>query len=309
MSELILDRGQGPLSTNGNPFRGKKPVYIAARFWYDQLWKAAVNLRKWEGLPPSCNKVYLNWQLMLRGFAIGLNDDEGLPRLLDGTFSGLNPYGFPTHVTAVNHALGTMKRISDVDGFLIMSNTMCRPATEIVKEFAWKMAQVDNSIAANLMNTNFAKLFRAGDAASANKIRQLVDDVTSGKPAVIVDDNLSDQLFGSSNKLPVYSIPGEYIADRLIQNRIDIYNQYLNQFGIKTSGANMVKAERNTVAEVKSNDEGVYINECEWLDTLRWSINKLNAFWGTKITVELNRPAMPMEGGADNGVDDGPRMV
>ena len=135
------------------------------------------------------------------------------------------------------------------------------------------------------------KVFQAESDEQAQAIRKMVDDIDSGKLAVIQKPDIFSQIMGSGdnsgNGIPVYSTPSEYLADKYIENMREILNDFYTTFGINSSGANMIKHERNLSSEVNSNNQQIMINRVYWLEPRQKAAELASELFGTEITVDL----------------------
>lgn len=269
-----------------NPFHESKDAVITnrfARFWFSRLWQIATSAFLIENAPESVNVNYIESVLLTNGY-IGFQKINDELYSLPVTIETRDPYMYPDKCFTANWLLGENKFKNNYDGVVMLSNKHGTPAINIITEYAEQLARIEVNIKVNLDNTKIDKIFIAETPEQANKIRKLVDDVVSGKLAVIAEPDIADKIFNEEGKLPVYSSPSEYMVDKLIENRRQIFNDFLNTFGIDTSGANVVKAERNTNLEVESNDMQITVQRDFWLEPRRRALKKINELFGTDMT-------------------------
>ena len=280
-----------------NPYTGcKSPEGICARYWFSMLWNRVMSLYEWkgkdfEGKDATLNADYLEYTLMTQGEACFIKDKKGFLRGLRCSRIGLDPYNFPITLLATNPVLGNLQGKVNKDCVWIRNNKFATPTIETIKYYATQLAKIQISLNVSLSNNRMTKVFQAESDEQAQAIRKMVDDVDSGKLAVIQKPDIFSQIMGgadnSGNGIPVYSTPSEYLADKYLENMREILNDFYTTFGINSSGANMIKHERNLSSEVNSNNQQIMINRVYWLEPRQKAAKLASELFGTEITVDL----------------------
>lgn len=278
-----------------NPFCGcKTQEGICARYWFDMLWNRVMSLYEWKGSlfdgpDATLNADYLEWALMSQGEATFIKDKEGKLRGLRCSRIGLDPYNFPITLLATNPVLGNLTGKVNKDCVWVRNNKFATPTIETIKYYATQLAKVQISLNVSLSNNRMTKVFQAETDEQAQAIRKMVDDVDSGKLAVIQKPDIFSQIMSSDGgtRLPVYSTPSEYLADKYLENMREILNDFYTTFGVNSSGANMIKHERNLSSEVNSNNQQIMINRVYWLEPRQEAAKLASEIFDTEITVDL----------------------
>ena len=280
-----------------NPYTGcKSPEGICSRYWFNLLWDRVMSLYEWkgkdfEGKEASLNADYLEYTLMTQGEACFIKDKQGKLRNLRCSRIGLDPYSLPITLLATNPVLGNITGKVNKDCVWIRNNKFATPTIETIKYYATQLAKVQISLNVSLSNNRMTKVFQAESDEQAKAIRKMVDDVDSGKLAVIQKPDIFSQIMGgadnSGSGIPVYSTPSEYLADKYLENMREILNDFYTTFGINSSGANMIKHERNLSSEVNSNNQQIMINRVYWLEPRQQAAKLASELFGTEITVDL----------------------
>lgn len=280
-----------------NPYTGcKSPEGICARYWFSMLWNRVMSLYEWkgkdfEGKDATLNADYLEYTLMTQGEACFIKDKKGFLRGLRCSRIGLDPYNFPITLLATNPVLGNLQGKVNKDCVWIRNNKFATPTIETIKYYATQLAKIQISLNVSLSNNRMTKVFQAESDEQAQAIRKMVDDIDSGKLAVIQKPDIFSQIMGgadnSGNGIPVYSTPSEYLADKYLENMREILNDFYTTFGINSSGANMIKHERNLSSEVNSNNQQIMINRVYWLEPRQKAAKLASELFGTEITVDL----------------------
>lgn len=278
-----------------NPYTGcKTPEGTCARYWFNMLWNRVMSLYKWkgkdfEGNEATLNADYLEWALMTQGEATFIKDKEGKLRGLRCSRIGLDPYNFPITLLATNPVLGNITGKVNKDCVWVRNNKFATPTIETIKYYATQLAKVQISLNVSLSNNRMTKVFQAESDEQAQAIRKMVDDVDGGKLAVIQKPDIFSQIMSSDGgtRLPVYSTPSEYLADKYLENMREILNDFYTTFGVNSSGANMIKHERNLSSEVNSNNQQIMVNRVYWLEPRQQAAKLASELFGTEITVDL----------------------
>lgn len=278
-----------------NPYTGcKTPEGICARYWFDMLWNRVMSLYEWkgkdfEGNEATLNADYLEWALMSQGEATFIKDKEGKLRGLRCSRIGLDPYNFPITLLATNPVLGNITGKVNKDCVWVRNNKFATPTIDTIKYYATQLAKVQISLNVSLSNNRMTKVFRAETDEQAQAIRKMVDDVDGGKLAVIQKPDIFSQITDpeGGTGLSVYSTPSEYLADKYLENMREILNDFYTTFGVNSSGANMIKHERNLSSEVNSNNQQIMINRVYWLEPRQQAAKLASEMFGTEITVDL----------------------
>lgn len=278
-----------------NPYTGcKTPEGICQRYWFDMLWNRVMSLYEWksplfDGPDATLNADYLEWALMSQGEATFIKDKEGKLRGLRCSRIGLDPYNFPVTILATNPVLGTMTGKVNKDCVWIRNNKFATPTIDTIKYYATQLAKVQTSLNVSLSNNRMANVFSAETDEQAQAIRKMVDDVDAGKLAVIQKPDVFAQIMGGdkANNMLVYSTASQYLADKYIENMREILNDFYATFGVNSSGANMIKASKNSVAEVNSNNQQIMINRVYWLEPRQEAAKLASELFNVDISVDI----------------------
>ena len=278
-----------------NPYTGcKTPEGICQRYWFEMLWNRVMSLYEWksplfEGPDATLNADYLEWALMSQGEATFIKDKEGKLRGLRCSRIGLDPYNFPVTILATNPVLGTITGKVNKDCVLIRNNKFATPTIDTIKYYATQLAKVQTSLNVSLSNNRMANVFSAETDEQAQAIRKMVDDVDAGKLAVIQKPDVFAQIMGGdkANNMLVYSTASQYLADKYIENMREILNDFYATFGVNSSGANMIKASKNSVAEVNSNNQQIMINRVYWLEPRQEAAKLASELFNVDISVDI----------------------
>lgn len=284
---------------NCNPFTknpNNQPELKYACYYFNYLFNVVMSLYDWTGkeFEPggSLNRDYLEWALNTQGHAGFFLDKDKKIRGLLTTRVGLDPYNFPTTLQTSNPVLGDLKGVIGVNAVWVRNNRFAVPTISTIRHFAEELAKVEVSLNVNLTNSRDVKIYQAETDAQAQQIRKAVDDISKGKPGIILKPDLAEQIMSDtgSGSVPVFGTPSEYLVDKYIQDKRSIMNDFFVAFGVNASGANIIKKERNLTSEVDSNNQEIEVNKSYWLETREQACREVKEVLGFDIDVKLREP-------------------
>lgn len=253
-----------------------------ATFWYYRLFEMIASLYKYEGLPDTVNRDYLETVLLGTGSIVWCKDKNGKLRALRGAHYGFDCYNFPTNFEIANPVLGNIKGTFGVDGVWMRNNIYAKPIDSIVKEYALNIAQLDIDLKVNLDNIKLTKVFKVDNDAQAKQVRELYKKIISGEPAVVQAGSLD---FFSEENMNLFSSDVQYYGDKFLADRRTQINDFLTQFGI--NNISFEKKERLIETEVEKNNQEIEINKQYWLRPRKDALKEINRIFGTNITVDI----------------------
>lgn len=273
-------------------------------FYYRQLYMKLFSVFRFKELPEIQDKDFLQETLFREGVMAGFipNNSAG-PILLNGSPTGYNMFYHPSQFIIANPVLGNYTLDIGVNCELLDLGHCAGgfySFEPLVVRYATLLASIDASLNMTLMNSRVAQVFTSDSNASLKTIQKVYDDVSEGKPAVFIAKGLRDDV---EMKPYFNNVKNTYIGTELLQDRQTIMNQFLTEIGI--NNANTQKRERLITAEADSNQGEVKAIVDEVLDRMNICFGKINAMFGTNMSVELNTKVVEsmLEGGV-NDVSD-----
>lgn len=274
-------------------------------FYYRQLYMKLFSVFRFKDLPEIQDKDFLQETLFREGVMAGFipNNSAG-PILLNGSPTGCNMFYHPSQFIIANPVLGNYTLTIGVDCELLdlgHVNGDFYSFEPLVVRYASLLASIDGSLNTTLINSRVAQVFTSDSNATLKTMQKVYDDVSEGKPAVFLAKGLRDDV---EMKPYFNNVKNTYIGTELLQDRQTIMNQFLTEIGI--NNANTQKRERLITAEADSNQGEVKAIVDEVLDRMNICFGKINAMFGTNMSVELNTKVVDVsEGGATNESDRG----
>lgn len=256
-------------------------------FYYRQLFMKLFSVFNFEGLPDIQDMDFLQETLFRDGvMACFTPRNSAFPILMNGSPSGYNMFYHPSQFIVANPVLGDYTLTIGVDCELLdlgHVNGDFYSFEPLVVRYASLLASIDGSLNMTLMNSRVAQVFTSDSNATLKTMQKIYDDVSEGKPAVFLAKGLRDDV---EMKPYFNNVKNTYIGTELLQDRQTIMNQFLTEIGI--NNANTQKRERLITAEADSNQGEVKAIVDEVLDRMNNCFNKINAMFGTNMSVSLN---------------------
>lgn len=235
-------------------------------FWMYRDWILSLALSRfeWEGLPPTCDAIYLEKILLFEGKATIARKnglwfstqcvDDGIP----------NIYAYPTRwrSTGVN---GWNFKVDNTNGVIVFDNHLRRPMLGDVEMFARRLAAIDRVQDINL-HQQFNPYLITVPQERRNAAIQMYKQISSGEPAILGYSSLDDiKIQALDTKVPL-------IGEQLHTMRMNLWNQVYTYLGIDNLPT---KSERMIEEEVASYDEPTELRALDPLSERRIAIRKL----------------------------------
>ena len=228
--------------------------------------------------------------LLLDG-CFGIFENNSEPLALDCQPYGVNVYRKPTNFIIANPVLGSFSKTIGVDGAIVYLeeeigvNSQYRTIRPLLTKYAYQLAACDKNIDQSLMNSGVVAIFSAASKKAAESFRAMYDDMSQGKPAVFVDEELG---LGSPNSRNFQYTPAKdnYICDKVQIEKRCIIEEFLTAIGV--NNANTDKRERLNADEVNSNNDECYIATAVWRRNLKDCVKAAKrVFPGLEFNIEI----------------------
>lgn len=251
----------------------------------DYILKLAINRFKWHGLPETVNIRYLEQTLLLQGWA-SLATPPHMPDVMMGlkavwTSSYLNAYGEPSAWTAIGQDGRTNYRTGWGHGALVYDNKSCTSIWNSMDILARKAASILRTADVN-RGQQMTPFLLTAPRGKEMELTNLYKQIDGGEPAVLADDNFSQNFKIESIKTDVPYMPDQFNAD--LNNTL---NQIYLQLGIDHLAYQ--KGERMIEDEAKGNSKPTTLIALDGLDMRRIAAEHINSLdLGYNVTVTFN---------------------
>ena len=209
--------------------------------------------------------------LLLDG-VFGVFEANSQPIALNCQPFGVNVYYKPTSFNIANPVVGNFTKTIGIDGAIVYleeeptMNASFRTIRPLLTKYATQLAACDKCIDQSLMNSGVAAIFSAPDKKTAESYKAMYDEITSGSPAVFVDESLG-LASGNTRNLLYTPAKDNYICDKIQIEKRCIIEEFLTAIGI--NNANTSKRERLNSDEVNSNNDECYVATAVWRRNLK----------------------------------------
>lgn len=251
--------------------------------YYYTTWciKKLFGVYKISGAPDEWDIPYMMSRIFLDGVLCITDTPLGVIPLQTST-TGYNVWNLPTKCLIANPVLGTFEREIGTECAMIRLQYDFGTVWPIVNRYAALLAMCDAGISVNLINTKVAAIFGADNKAEAESYKRMYDQISEGRPAVFVGENMAKKL---SERLLFNRVKESYIADQVEDLKQQIINDYLSDIGI--NNANTEKRERMVENEVMSNRQEVRSGAEHWLKTVNEGFDMANRLYGLELKLSL----------------------
>ena len=237
---------------------------------------------KWSGLPESIPQRVLELYLQLNGNVCFYEYDGTLYVFVGGLGGEPDVYYMPTIYTIANPALKLSKTLRiDSDCVVIPNDSMYLGLLPLFTRYATAMTETELSIDIATVNLRIVDLIGAPDDRTKSSAEKFLEDIRDGKPGVIAETRFLDGV-----KAQPYGTSGN---TNTLTNLIELM-QYqkaslFNEIGLNAN-YNMKRESLNS-SESQLNNDALLPLVDNMLNMRKIGAEKVNAMFGTSITVEL----------------------
>lgn len=242
--------------------------------YYSRLTELATSMFEWKNLPDTLDARFLELALFSDGMAVFFEDDImgylALRVMIGGQWS---VYGIPTKRVA--YSSNNYHADLDENNSVIIFNNMLHTNSMLeVEQFATRLYNLDRIIDVNA-NAQKTPILISCDETQRLTLMNLYKQYDGNMPVIYGDKNLNP------NALKVLTTGAPYVADKIYQLKVQIWNEALTYLGI--SNINITKKERLITDEVTRNQGGTLASRYSRLTERREACKKINAMFGLDI--------------------------
>lgn len=272
-----------------------------------QLLESHVSMFEYGNLPDDINKMYLEYYLQCESMVCWTDRfQEGKLLAVECTLAGdLDPYGLGRDVVAVTRNGQSLNLKRDKDCVVGFNNKTMRPCSDIFTD-AQTLGEIQTSIDFLIFWTRLSPLVRTSDDKMRDKVVEAFKNIKKGIPVTLASKNVLAE-FGIPDEITVTALTQPDFADK-IQYTARLYDDvlrwHMTRYGHATNGS--PKMAQQSVEEVDATLSQSMILPLSMLEARREMLDKVNAMFGTDITVELSGAwraevtAFENESGEDN---------
>lgn len=240
---------------------------------------------KYNGLPETISRHELEQILQIHGFGIITEVKGDLYCLWGADAPPLNAYYEPTKIIVANPWLKFNKELEyDKDGILIRNDPYKMGLLPILERYNSYICETDITMLCALVNMRAINIITANSDNEKKSAEEFINQLFAGNLSVLLNEEFStsDNFLST---IPYSNLSNGYIT-QLIELEQYLRGTKLNEIGLQ-SNYNM-KRERLTSSETDLNEDALKPLIDTMLDERKFALDKVNAMYGTNITVELN---------------------
>ena len=269
--------------------------------YVDRLTEMSISSFEWENVPDTIDTRYLELVLFGKG-GILFFEDEVLGHLcLPYTSNGrLDVYKNPLYRRAMA-SNGYQKECTAADSVIIYNNLLREPSLDIVREYAYKLWNLDRIIDVNA-NAQKTPILLQGPKEQRLTLLNLYKEFDGNAPVVHGTKNLDLSGF------KVLKTDAPYVSDKIYDLKVKIWNEALTYLGI--SNVQYQKRERLISDEVNRSQGGTIASRWSRLHAREMACEKINKMFGLNMSVHFREddsssseqplPSDILTGGEDN---------
>ena len=245
--------------------------------YYNRLTELALSMFEWKNLPKTVDQRFLEMCLYSDGMCVFFEDEVlgylGLRCMIGGR---LNVYQIPTDRKAYA-TNGYQKSLDGTNSVIIFNNYLHTNSMLDVEMFSKRLYNLDRAIDVNA-NAQKTPVLIQCDESQRLTMLNLYKKYDGNEPFIFGSKGLD------ANGLKVLQTGAPYVADKLYELKIQIWNEALTYLGI--SNINVVKKERMITDEVTRNQGGTVASRYSRLESRRQACKQINEMFGLNIWVD-----------------------
>ena len=244
------------------------------------MYNKTLSMFEYNNLPESLPAVELERMLQTNGYLV-VTKYKGEPTAFEAGLSGEDQdvYGRPTLAVISNPLYSATVKL-DKDAVLIKSDDNQQGLQWLFEKYGAIINETDISIVVANYNKRMQTLISASDDNTVESAKAYLKEVQDGKLGVIADS----KLFNSLQTSPTTTNSGNNTSD-LVELQQYLKATLFNEIGLNAN-YNM-KRERLTDDEVQANTDNLRPFADNMLENRQDGIEKVNAMFGTNISVDF----------------------
>lgn len=246
-----------------------------------QMLNKTTRIFKYNGLPDTIAVKDLETQLQLNGFAIFKEVQGDLYSFIGGLGGKPNPYYLPTLAIIANPALNYSADLEiDKECVVMLNDHYYQGLTPLFNKYGGLLAEAEMSLKYAIINARVPALIQADNDNTHASAVEFFKKIVEGDGYGIIS---SKEFFDGIRSADFYK--QAYIKD-LIESIQYIKGSWYNEIGL--NAAFNMKREAINEAEATLNEDILYPTIDTMLECRKIGLEKVNAMYGTNISVELD---------------------
>jgi hypothetical protein len=266
--------------------------------YFNRLTELAISMFEWQNLPPTVDPRYIELHLFQNGSMVYFNDDVIGNLCLDCLPNGnFDVYGNPVLRRAYSSYNNYQRELNEDNSVVIWNNYLRTNSITDIKMYSRRLYLLDRIIDVNA-NAQKTPVLIQGTEKQRLTLLNLYKEFDGNSPFIFGDKNLD------LNALKSLNTGAPYVADKIYQLKTQIWNEALTYLGI--SNINIQKKERLITDEVTRTQGGTIASRYSRLQARREAVEKINAMFGTNISVDYREDFQEIgDGSGQNTIKGG----
>lgn len=265
--------------------------------YFNRLTELSISMFEWKNLPETVDPRFLELTLFGDGMAIFFEDEVlGFCALRTMIGGKLNIYQIPTIRTAYA-SNGYNMSLDETNSVIVFNNMLHTNSVMDVEQFSKRLYNLDRIIDVNA-NAQKTPILVSCDDTQRLTLLNLYKQYDGNAPVIFGDKNLNP------NSLKVLTTGAPYVADKIYQLKVQIWNEALTYLGI--SNINITKKERLITDEVTRNQGGTIASRYSRLEARRQACKQINDMFGLDIWVDYREDYQVLDTENNDTVDGDP---
>ena len=265
--------------------------------YFNRLTELSISMFEWKNLPETVDSRFLELTLFGDGMAIFFEDEVlGFCALRTMIGGKLNIYQIPTIRTAYS-SNGYNMSLDETNSVIVFNNMLHTNSVMEVEQFSKRLYNLDRIIDVNA-NAQKTPILVSCDDTQRLTLLNLYKQYDGNAPVIFGDKNLNP------NSLKVLTTGAPYVADKIYQLKVQIWNEALTYLGI--SNINITKKERLITDEVTRNQGGTIASRYSRLEARRQACKQINDMFGLDIWVDYREDYQVLDTENNDTIDGDP---
>lgn len=256
---------------------------LAEDFYIKRLTELSISMFEWNGLPDSCNYIFMERALFATGMAIFFKDED-MPEDMNYltlrcvNHGGYDVYGIPINRRAYGYANWYNKELTNKNSVLIYNNMIRTNSIDVVRDYSRKLANLDRVIEVNA-NAQKTPVLITGTEQQRLSLMNMYKEWDGNAPVIFGDKTLD-----ASRAMQALKTDAPYVSDKLYQLKTQIWNEALTYLGI--SNLSIQKKERLITDEAIRSQGGTIASRYSRLEARRKACEEINDMFGLNVSVD-----------------------
>lgn len=264
----------------------------------DLFTEIAVSSFKWNNVPNTIDTRYIEIGLYENKSMIYFTDEVMGDLCLKCILGGqLDVYNIPLDRRAYA-SNGYQKNLDRTNSVIIWDNMLHYGTSNKMEIYAKRLSNLDTIIDINC-NAQKTPILLKGTQQQRLSLLNAYEKYDGNQPVMFGTENF---LEGNENAFTVFKTDCPYVADKLYELKVNLWNEALTYLGVASSV--IQKKERMIKDEVNRLQGGVMANRYSRLNARQQACEEINRMFGTNMSVEF-RDIFEQNKNSDTGSEGG----